>query len=210
MIKFELADKQKEQRDSKQKEVMAMAEREQKAQEEIVALKQQYEQAMVASVSAGKGITDEVEALGAKVVEAEKVLKRRQQERQVYSVLRNPDDVTAEEIIREWNEVFAPQIKQTQMEPVLKRLLRAKKEIIDATLAYIALNDAFEFEKQRVVGIAGDGVRYKLNSIDLHYRSDVEKYFVTDTDLHFLGKGEVPKSFQHVQPKEYEETGGNA
>ncbi|MFA4137031.1 MULTISPECIES: hypothetical protein [unclassified Brevibacillus] len=210
MMKFELADKQLEQRESKQQKVMAMAELEQKAQEEIVALKQQYEQAMVASVSAGKGITDEVEALGTKVEEAEKVLKRRQQERQVYSALRNPDDITAEEIVREWNEVFAPHIKQTQMEPILKRLLRAKKEIIDATLAYTALNDAFEFEKRRVIGIAGDGVRYKLNSIDFHLRSDVEKHFVTDTDLYFLGRGEMPKSFQHVQPKEYEETGGNA
>ncbi|EJL31785.1 hypothetical protein [Brevibacillus sp. BC25] len=202
MMKFELADKQKEQRDSKQQKVMAMAEQEQKAREELVALKHQYEQAMVASVSAGKGITDEIDALGVKVEEAEKALKRRQQERQVYSTNQQPGTISADDIVREWNEVFVPDIRKEQLEPVLKEMLRAKKAVIDASVAYRKLMKEFEAERYRVVAIAGDGVQYKLNDIAFQRTDEREKYFITRYDEAALRHGEIPSSFQNVRDEE--------
>lgn len=202
MKRFELADKQLEQRESKHQVVMEMAEREQKAQEEIVALKLQYEQAMVASVSAGKGVTAEVDALGVKVEEAEKALKRRQQERQVYSLISQPGAITADDIVREWNEVFVPEIRKELLEPVLKEMLRAKKAVIDASIAYRKLMKEFEAERYRVISIAGDGVQYKLNDIAFQRTDEREKYFVTRYDETALRHGEIPSSFQNVRDEE--------
>ncbi|MCM3560903.1 hypothetical protein M4D57_20270 [Brevibacillus borstelensis] len=203
-MRFELVDKLVEQREKMAEAAQAFRDREEQAKQELEALKRQYEQTILQSVREGKDMTKELDALSEQIAAAEKAYKRRQEERAAYSNIPNRISITQEDIVREWNEVFRPHVVETRLNPTLKRLLRAKKELIDATMDYLALNKEVTDEINRTVDVAGESVRYKLKGVAFDYRKDVEKYFVTEDDLYWLSRGEMPRSFQYVDPKEYE------
>ncbi len=203
-MKFEMIERLREQKERKSREAQEFETRIRKASEEVARLKHEYEQTVLKSVREGRDLTKEIDRISEELEQAEKALKRRQEERAAYYAVHSQGDIKTEDVIRAWNEDFLPMVKKERLNPTLKRMLQAKRDLIHATLEYLALTKEVDDIKNEVVREAGEGVRYKLRSVSLQTRPETEKYFVTLEDLRYLERGEIPRSFQYVDPKEYE------
>jgi DNA repair exonuclease SbcCD ATPase subunit len=203
-MRFELIDKVIEQRERGLKETQELHDRIEMAKEELENLKREYEQTVLMSVREQKDLTKELDALAERIEQAEKAVKRREEERAAYRLVAGQGRITADDIVREWNESYLPKVKEQRLTPVLRRLLRAKREVAEATLSYRQLVKEIESEKNDVRNIVGDSVYYKLKGVAFDFKTESDKYLIKDSDLYDLERGEMPRSLQYVDPKEYE------
>jgi Glu-tRNA(Gln) amidotransferase subunit E-like FAD-binding protein len=203
-LKFDFIDKVKEQRDKRMQDYMDMAAREEEAKREWLALKQQFEQTLIKGIHDKQDVTKELEQLNEEIEKAEKTYKLRQREREVYRRIKQEEAITTDDVLREWNEVYYPKVKEERLGPILKRMLRAKRDYVQAVLEYRGLVREIDDEINSVCNIVGDSIRYRLSKVSFNFRQEREKYQLTAADLSELERGEMPRSLQYVDPKEYE------
>jgi hypothetical protein len=196
-MKFELLDKFIEQKQKAAKAAAELARREQEAYQEYLSLKAQYEQLIQKSVLEGKDETKALDKISEQIDAAKKSYERRKQERAIFSA-DNPffREITSDDLVNAWNNEFVPAFRKEKVEPALEQLLAAKKAFADAVFNYYSVIDEFERELFACRSELADSYYYKLQSVELKTRDEVERYFITDRDLRALERREKPTGLE--------------
>jgi hypothetical protein len=202
-MKFEILDRFIEQKEKAQQAFDEFVRREEEAYQEYLSLKAQYEQLLQNSVIEGKDATKELDKLSEQIDAAKKAYERRQQERAIFSA-DNPflKEITADDIVRAWNDEFIPEFRKQVFDDVLKNLLRAKYEYAKAVLAYYDAVAEFERVRQEARSQLGDSYYYKFNGIELYTVDQHERYFIRESDLYYLNNKQFPQSLKFVKEED--------
>lgn len=193
-MKFEYLNQLIAEKQSRTAEHELMIRREASALEDVQALKAEYERVIRESLAVGKDSTKDLDAITDKLETAQRAYDRRHQERLLYSSVK-PAKITGQDVVTEWNTVFAPQFREQRFGPVMERLLAAKREIVDAVMDYHAAVREFNDQRTLTRGEVSQSHYYELKDADpILMQTDTEKYFVTDMDLRYLAAGEWPQS----------------
>ncbi|MFT9848971.1 hypothetical protein [Aneurinibacillus sp. REN35] len=196
-MKFEMLDKFVAQKESRASAHQELLKREQSALETVQALKAKYEQMLRESLVSGQNKDAELDALDKEVASAITAYERRNLERVSYTNI-VPEEITAQNVVDSWNKDFVPQFRKKRFDAVLEKLLETKKAFANAVLDYHATIAEFNAEKSYVIGEVSEKYQYKLQSIEFAYRTDIERYFITDNDLYELENRQYPKSLKGV------------
>jgi hypothetical protein len=196
-MKFELLDKFIEQKQKAAKAAAELARREQEAYQEYLSLKAQYEQLIQKSVLEGKDETKALDKISEQIDAAKKSYERRKQERAIFSA-DNPffREITSDDLVNAWNNEFVPAFRKEKVEPALEQLLAAKKAFAYAVFNYYSVLDEFNRELFACRSELADSYYYKLQSVELKTRDEVERYFITDRDLRALERREKPTGLE--------------
>jgi hypothetical protein len=184
-MKFDYLQEFIDQKADRQREFDEMAQREASALEEVHAMKTEYEKVIRESLAAGKDSTKALDALSEKIEAAVKTHARRKQEREMYHFVIKPK-INADDVVRKFNTEFAPQYKETLLDPVYARLLAAKQELIEAVMSYHSVMGGFNNEKNLIRAETADKHYYSLVDIKYPTQAATDHYFVTTNDLRYL------------------------
>lgn len=194
MSEFTLLQQFIEQKEEMAKMGQEMAKREQAAVEEYQALKAEYETMIKRSVIEGKDMTKQLDAQAEKIEKAKTAAERRKQEHHIFSATRPNETIKAEDVVSAWNSEFLPAFHAEKMKPVLDTLLKAKRALADAVLAYHDVTNEFEAKRYECRSELADTYYYQLKDVALQTRQEHEKYFVMIEDLQDLAANQRPSS----------------
>lgn len=191
-MKFEFIEQFIEQKNKRSEKGQEYVKREQEAIEKVHELKFEYENTIADSIKNDKPIDKKLDQLAAKIEEAEKLVDRRTEERQLFSTIAN-EEISSDDVMNAFNNDFYISFKEKKMDPVLDRLLDIKKEFTEAVFAYFQVVKEYENERLNTTAELGDGYQYKLKDIKFSSQLEKDKYFITDRDLHALQNKRVPE-----------------
>ncbi|MDN4608644.1 hypothetical protein [Sporosarcina highlanderae] len=134
LIKFDVYEKYRAEGTQRAEAVGAFHEREQKARQELSALQAEYQQKIEDSVKTGKDATKALDALDAKIAEAERLVTRRTTEYEAANNAHGNQQTTEMDVINAWLQDYAPKVKQSIMGPVNERLEMARALILSAVV----------------------------------------------------------------------------
>ncbi|KSU83421.1 hypothetical protein AS030_12715 [Fictibacillus enclensis] len=191
MMKFDKLDAYFEQKESQQSSFDALVEREQKVQEELVALKHKYETLFTESLKTGVDKSKELDSLSVKIEETDRSYKNRQKERSVYTTL-VPHKITAESLKADFMQ-FKKEFEKAEVQPKLDAILEVKKQFTRAVFDYIAVLDAYQAEKNAVEAEIGRDWAFDiLGSVGPQTTAEVERYFITPDAIRQIERGHLP------------------
>lgn len=190
-MRFEPIDQYIEQQSRYMEKLKELREKEQVALQELETLKSEYEQVMTESVTTGKDVTEKLDELCDKVESAERVYKRRQQEHRIFFAIDRDVATTCEQIAQKFNGEFRLAYREEVIQPILDRLLSAKREVTAASMAYNEAIRHFEDERYHVRSQIGENSRTMLFGVDNLGMDERQKYFITDRDIRYIRLGEV-------------------
>lgn len=196
-LKFDLLEKYIEQKQVLQKGYDELSERERKAKEEYEKLKVKYEETLKESVTSGKDKTSELDKIADQIEAAKKTMLRRNEERQMYSVLRPLEKIKPEDLIHAWNNEFIPEFQEKRFNAVLENLLTKKREYAEAELDYYKAVEELESILSDVRREVSVSYYYKFNSVRFSTKAQSDKYLMKQQDLYDLSTGKLPQSIKY-------------
>jgi hypothetical protein len=203
-MKFEKLHQYIEQNQKGEQLTQEMIKREQDALNLYQAKKAEYEALITSSVIGGQDKTAELDSLDEEIKQANAAYLRRKKEREVLSLTRPWAEISSEDVVASFNNELVPQFRQERFDQVLKNLLKAKFAYVQAVEDYHAAVKEFNGIRAEAREELSDTFYYKLKDIELQTNAEVEKYFLTNTDLFDLNVNTFPRSLKYVKPEEME------
>lgn len=201
MIKFEAFEKYNEQQ---RVAMQAQQERERQYSEagaKVAELKTERERVIREAILSDTNADKQIDELTDQIVEAERVLQRKDLEYKMSATLRT--DVTKEDIISSWNSEFTPQYEKEVFNPAIESLLRAKLAYINAYKEYKRVVREHETLKEDIIRtISPNRYLYTMSTVDFNYTTETDKYYIKEQDvLDLAGSGDV-RSIIHIKKED--------
>jgi hypothetical protein len=201
-MKFDLLEKHIEEKSKTEEVVNELIKREQAALELYHSKKHDYEQKLTESALAGKDASKELDQLDADISQAKSTYERRKNEREIVSMSRPGESVSADDVVRSFNDEFVPEFKSKNYDPALKEVLKAKFAYVHALKNFESVVTDFENTRNEARGELSDHYFYKLNGLNFSSQEERNRYFITDADLFDLSVHHEPKSLAYVSEEE--------
>lgn len=134
--------------------VGAFRAREQEANQVHAALRAEYQQKIEESVKTGKDATAELDALDAKIMEAERTLSRRKAEYAAARAAKGGQTTTAIDVINAYRSDYMPQVRQAVMEPFNKRMQKARALMLSAVVDLYQAEDDYSDIYEQVKAVS--------------------------------------------------------
>lgn len=196
MSKMTKLEQYRQQKENKQKAFEQLVKRETEEKEKLNELKAQYDAVMRESVKTGEDKTAELDALSEKIEQQEKRYKRKQQERMMLGQVQE-NEVTAQDVVDEFNLTVRQDFINDQLNPVLEKLIRAKVDYAKAMFDYQKSLKDFDMLKREYREELGDSYQYKLQDIEFKFERERKKYLLDREQLEKLDRGELPDAYRY-------------
>lgn len=186
----------RKQRENRQKAFEQLVKREEEEKQKIDELKAKFEAMMRESVKTGEDKTAELDKLSEEIEKQEKRYKRKQQERMMLRKVQE-NEVTAQDVLHEFNSTVREKFKNERLNPVLARLIQAKVDYAKAMFDYQKALKDFDNLKFEYRSELGDSYHYKLQDVGFKFQKEKEKYLLDGRQLKVLERGELPDAYKH-------------
>lgn len=158
------------------------------------AAKAEYEATMRRGLVEGIDVSSELDRLDEKVSDTLKQYERKKRESQTFTTLDKSHAISRDDVWKAWNDEFIPEYKKTTFDPILEKLLEAKRIYLQAAKEYHDAAKEIDDMRYDINSALGDGYYYKLHPVRIGRRDVLEHYLITENIANDVYSGSFSNS----------------